>query len=183
MSRLAKKPILIPAGISIEEKEKIVHITGERGTLRVPVLPYVTIVIKDGALFVESHVHHMQARANIGTMAALLKNALRGAKEGFSKSLEVEGIGFRAALEGDILVLNVGFSHQVKFHPPAGVKISVEKNAITVGGIDKQLVGEVAAQIRRIKKPEPNKGKGIHYKGEVIRRKAGKKVAGAGAGK
>ena len=96
--------------------------------------------------------------------------------------LDIEGIGFRATIEGATLVLNVGFTHPVKFQPPAGVKVSVEKNAIKISGIDKNLVGEIASQIRRIKPPEPYQGKGIRYRGEVVRRKAGKKVAGTGAG-
>ena len=118
-------------------------------------------------------------------MRALAQNAILGVNGGFTKELEIQGIGYRAVAEGANLVLSIGFSHPVKFTPPAGIKVIVEKNFIKVSGVDKNLVGEVAAKIRALKKPEPYKGKGIRYKGEVVKIKAGKKAvstAGAGAG-
>jgi len=183
MSKLAKKPIPIPPEVKIEIKGDEIHISGKAGVLSLPLLSYLDLkVSSEGSISVTAHANHKQARANLGTMASLLTNAIEGVTKGFSKSLEVEGIGFRASLEGTTLVLTVGFSHPVRFQAPPGVKLTIEKNVITVSGVDKQLVGEVAAQIRRIKKPEPYKGKGIHYSGEIIRRKAGKKVAGSTAG-
>jgi len=182
MSKLAKKPIPIPEGVKAELKGEHLEFTGKAGSFGLAMLPYVKAEIRERGLVLTKTADHKQARANWGTMAALTKNALRGVSEGFTKSLEIEGIGFKAGKEAETLVLNVGFTHQVKFQPPSGIKITVEKNVIKVSGVDKSLVGEVAAQIRKIKKPEPYKGKGIHYVGEVIRRKAGKKVAGTGTG-
>ncbi len=111
-------------------------------------------------------------------MRSLAANAIGGLTKDFEKVLELEGIGYRAVLEGTTLILNIGFSHQIKFSPPTGIKISVEKNTIKVSGISKSLVGETAAKIKHFRKAEPYKGKGIRYKGEIIRRKSGKKVAG-----
>lgn len=181
MSRLTKKNIPIPPGVNIEIKEEKVIVRGPKGELHIDFLPFTSIVFPDkDSVKVECLRDNKQGRANSGTMFALLRNAILGVKEGFSKRLVVNGIGYRVALEGKILVLNVGFSHPVKFDPPPGVEIEIEKNnIIKVSGIDKQLVGQVAAQIRSIKKPEPYKGKGIFYEGETIRRKAGKKAVAA----
>lgn len=159
----------------------VFEVKGKLGALQLKLLNFVTAEMKDKEIQLNITDNEKQARANWGTMGSLLQNAIKGVSEGFSKVLEIEGVGFRASMEGNNLVLNVGFSHPVKFSPPEGIKLVVEKNTISVSGIDKALVGETAAQIRRIKKPEPYKGKGIRYQGEVIRRKAGKKVAGAGA--
>lgn len=180
MSKLGKKPIPITEGVKAELKDGKLEFTGKQGVMSVPVLQYVKIEIKDGAVAVSAEAGHVQARANWGTMASLIRNAILGVSEGFSKNLEIDGIGFKAGLDGQTLVLSVGFTHPVKFVPPASIKVVVEKNIIKVSGVDKNLVGQVAAHIRKIKKPEPYKGKGIHYVGEVIRRKAGKKVAGTG---
>ncbi len=182
MSKIARKPIQIPGGVAVSSKEGTLDIKGPKGALIVRVLNFTDVKIAEKEISVLSKSGGVQARANLGTMVALLKNALIGVSVGFIKRLEIEGIGFRASMEGKILVLNVGFTHQVKFEPSEGVSISVEKNVIVVTGIDKYLVGQTAALIRKIKKPEPYKGKGIHYAGEVIRRKAGKKVAGTGTG-
>lgn len=180
MSKLARKPIPIPDGVQAEIKDRSISVSGKEGTIALPILEYVNAEATQGGVVVKSEANHKQARANLGTMASLIRNALQGVKGGFNKSLEIEGIGFKAAMEGSKLVLNVGFTHPIKFEPPAGIKISVEKNIIKVSGADRALVGQTAAQIRKIKKPEPYKGKGIHYVGEVIRRKEGKKVAGTG---
>ena len=165
--------------------EDALEFKGKEGSLRLPILPYVKVELKTeergNEILIYSKEDVKQARANWGTMAALTKNAIKGVAEGFSKNLEIEGIGFKASLEGNRLVLNVGFTHPVKFESPAGIKIVVEKNQIKIFGIDRFLVGETAANIRKIKKPEPYKGKGIRYQGEVVRRKQGKKVAGVGA--
>ena len=169
-------PEEVTAAIVGAGSKAAVDVTGKQGSIKVSVLPYVVVAIQDGQIMVSAKQTMKQARANWGTMAALIKNALQGAKEGFKKNLEFEGVGFRAALEGSNLKLNIGFSHPVIYTPPTGVKVSVEKNVISIFGIDRALVGQVAAEIRKLKKPEPYKGTGIRYQGEVIRRKAGKKA-------
>lgn len=181
MSKLAKKPIVIPQGVEAKMADGVLEFSGKEGKLSIKALPYVAIEIKDGQITLKSESSIKQGRANIGTLAALIKNSLAGVNAGFTKVLEMDGIGFKAAMEGANLSLSVGFSHPVKYIAPAGIKIVVEKNVIKVSGADKALVGLAAAQIRKVHPPEPYKGKGIHYQGEVIRRKAGKKVAGATA--
>ncbi len=180
MSKLARKPIPIPAGVTAALDGSFVRVAGPKGTITLPILTHVGVAVGAADVKLKSTGVGVQARANLGTMASLLKNAFAGVAQGFTKTLEIEGIGFKAALEGDKLTLNVGLTHPVKFSPPAGVAVSVVKNLIQVTGADKAAVGQAAAAIRSIKKPEPYKGKGIHYLGEVIRRKAGKKVAGVG---
>ncbi|MBI5079101.1 50S ribosomal protein L6 [Candidatus Wolfebacteria bacterium] len=180
MSKIGKKSINILEGVSVEIKDGDLEIKGKRGALRVKILKYVKPEIKNGNLSFSIESDSKQAMANWGTIRSLAYNAVLGVSQGFEKILEIEGVGYRAAMEGNDLVLSVGFSHPVKFKPPEGIKISVEKNTIKVNGIDKALVGKAASEIRAVKKPEPYKGKGIRYKGEVIRRKSGKKVAGAG---
>ncbi len=181
MSKIAKKPIVLTAGIKLEMKDNLLKFSGKEGNLDLPILDFINVEIKDNAIILTPLKEHKQARANWGTMAALIRNAIEGVSTGFTRTLEIEGIGFKAAMEGVNLTLNVGFTHPVKYQTPAGVKISIEKNIIKVFGINKNLVGQVAAQIRKIRKPEPYKGKGIHYTGEVVRRKVGKKVAGVGS--
>lgn len=173
---------MIPTDVEIKVLPQTVEVKGKNGALTLNLLPYISVIVKDNTVTIASTADHKQARANSGTMTALIKNALKGVAEDFLKVLEIEGIGFRANLEGGNLVLSLGFSHPVKYVPPAGVKIVVEKGAVKVSGPNRQLVGQVAAEIRKLKKPEPYKGTGIHYQGEVIRRKAGKKVAGATGG-
>jgi len=180
MSKIGKKPIVIPEGVKVEMKDNFIILDGKQGTLTLPILNYVDIENKGNALNLSLKSNNRQARANWGTMASLIRNAIQGVCQGYTKNLRIEGVGYKANMEGDILVLNVGFSHTVKFKTPDGIKISVEKNIIRVEGIDKNLVGQTAAGIRKIKKPEPYKGKGIRYENEVVRRKVGKKVAGAG---
>lgn len=182
MSKLARKPIPVPAGVTVAREDAIVRVRGPKGELLVPVLPYVDASVTPEGIVIAKKNDDRQARANCGTMAALLRNALRGAHEFFTRVLEIEGIGFKAAIEGNTLKLNVGFTHPVVFQIPEGLQMSVEKNLIRISGNDRQKVGEAAATIRRIKPPEPYKGKGIRYQGEQIRRKAGKKVAGSGTG-
>ena len=179
MSKIAKKPIKIPTGVEVKRDGNVLNIKGKEGVLSLGVLEFVNVEIKDGEMTFTSLAKHKQARANWGTMAALTKNALFGVDKGFAKNLEFEGIGFRASMEGVNLVLTVGFTHPVKITPSPGIKISVEKNVIKITGADKASVGQMAAKIRKVKPPEPYLGKGIRYQGEVIRRKAGKKAAGA----
>lgn len=181
MSKIGKKPIVIPEGVEVQPKDGLLSFKGKEGSLELRILPFTKIEIKENQISVSLTHKNKQSRANWGTMASLIKNALAGVKEGFSKKLQLEGIGYRVNMEGKNLVLTVGFSHPIKYEPSAGIKVVVEKNIISISGVDKALVGEVAAQIRRIKKPEPYQGKGIRYVGEVVRRKAGKKAATAGA--
>ncbi len=180
MSKIGKKIIEIPQGVEIKQADGMLEFKGKGGTLSVAILPHITIKIEGTTLACDIGTSDdLQAKANWGTMRAIAQNAIIGVTEGFKKILEIPGVGFRANMEGQDLVLNVGFSHPVRFTTPVGAKITAEKNVITVSGVDKYLVGETAAKIRSIRKPEPYKGTGIKYKDEVIRRKAGKKVAGA----
>ncbi len=182
MSKIGSKPIAIPEGVTVELANGVFTVKGKLATLKVNELPYVKTEIKDGAINLTISATKSQARANWGTLGANLKNAIKGVTEGFIKSLEIQGIGFKAAMEGNNLSLNVGYSHPVKYTTPEGIKIVVEKAFVRISGSDKYLVGQTAAEIRKIKKPEPYQGKGIRYVGEQVRRKAGKKVAGATGG-
>lgn len=179
MSKIGKKPIVLPEGVTAKVDAQAVVITGKGGSVTVPVLPFVTPKLEGSTITLTIESETKQARANWGTLGANVANAVVGVTQGFEKRLDVQGIGFKAAMEGQNLVLNVGFSHPVKFQTPAGIKIVLEKSNIIISGIDRQLVGQTAAQIRKIKKPEPYLGKGIRYVGEQVRRKEGKKVAGA----
>jgi len=167
MSKLAKKLIPIPQGVTMEKNVDALQIKGPKGALSLSLLPYIEVSIEENGIRVSFTTDEKQARANCGTMWALIRNAF-----------EIEGVGYRVSMEGKALVLNIGYSHPVRFESPEGVEIKTEKNVMRVSGIDKGLVGRVAAQIRAMKKPEPYKGKGIRYQGEIIRRKAGKRVAG-----
>jgi large subunit ribosomal protein L6 len=185
MSKIGKKPVTIPAGVTVEEKAGFVMVKGKGGELKFPVLPYCAIVMHDEAGVKEARVSIIsadrQAQANWGTMAALIRNAVLGVNAGYEKKLQLEGIGYRAAVEGKSIVLALGFSHPVNFPLPEGITAVVAKNILTISGINKEIVGKVAADIRKLKKPEPYQGKGIRYVGEFVRRKAGKKAAAAGA--
>jgi len=177
MSRLAKKPIQIPEGVTVERKDGFLNFKGPKGEKSVGEMQHVDVDIVDKNINVKTSKEFKQARANLGTMTSHIKNAISGVTLGFSKILELEGVGYRAAIEGKTLVMSLGFSHPIRLESPKGITIIVEKNQITVSGVDKQAVGQIAAEIRSFRKPEPYKGKGIHYKGEVIRRKSGKKAA------
>ncbi len=184
MSRIGKKNIIIPAGVTIDigsldatRAGRIVVVRGPKGTTNVFVPEGIEIAV-EGNEIVCSLAPHAATASNLwGLGRSLLAGAVVGVTAGFVKRLEIEGIGYRAALEGTTLSLSLGFSHPIKVEPPAGITFTLEKNAILVSGTDKQLVGQVAASIRDFKKPEPYKGKGIRYAGEVVRRKAGKKAA------
>ncbi len=176
MSRLAKKPIPVPAGVTVAEDNGVVRVKGPKGSLDVNILSELKLDIGGSEIKVTPASNEKLGRMNAGTMWSLVKNAIEGVTQGYSKILEIEGVGYRAAMEGTTLVLSLGFVNPVKVVPPEGIAISVEKNVITVSGISKELVGRIAAEIRSHKKPEPYKGKGIHYRGEVIRRKVGKKA-------
>ncbi|MCL4406451.1 MAG: 50S ribosomal protein L6 [Patescibacteria group bacterium] len=181
MSKIGKQPIKIIEGVKVSLKDGVLKFSGTNADLEVKLLPGVEAEIKENEVSFKPQDDSDQTKANWGTMRALSANAMSGAAKDFVKSLKIEGIGFKAAVEGTNLVLNLGFSHPIKLTLPQGVKASVEKNIITVSGADKFMVGQIAAKIRSFKKPEPYLGKGIMYTDEVVRRKAGKKVAGATA--
>ena len=180
MSRLIKKPITIPAGVTIAEHGGVVTVKGPKGELAIKVPQGAAVTIDAQQAQVGGAGTAPKTTAGQGTLWALLANAIEGVTNGFTKVLEIEGVGYGAATEGKDLVLRLGYALPVRRPIPANVTITVDKNAITVSGIDKNAVGQAAADIRALKKPEPYKGKGIHYRGEVIRRKVGKK-AGTGA--
>jgi large subunit ribosomal protein L6 len=169
-------PIPVPAGVKVRQEGNTVTIEGPRGTLAREFHPNMRITLEDGTLTVSRPDDSRQNRALHGMTRALLANMVTGVTAGFQKRLEINGVGYRAEQQGEGAVLQIGFSHPVPITPPPGIRIVVERagNSLVVEGNDKELVGEVAAKIRAVRKPEPYKGKGIAYAGEVIRRKAGK---------
>jgi large subunit ribosomal protein L6 len=175
MSRLIKKPIAITGGATLVQNGDVLTIKGPKGELTIA-LPSGVEVKTEGTNFWVSTTPETKTTALQGTVWALAKNAVEGVTTGFTKVLDIEGVGYRAVLEGKELVLFLGYALPVRVPVPENVVIAVDKNAITVTGIDKDAVGQAAAEIRALKKPEPYKGKGIHYRGEVIRRKVGKKA-------
>ena len=176
MSRIGIKPIPVPSDVNVVIGENnAIKVKGPRGELSSSFTPRVTIVQEDGQLRVERSSEAREVRALHGLTRSLLNNMVVGVKDGYTKNLEIQGVGYRAALDGKTLVLNVGFSHQVRMTPAEGITYAVEgTNRIAVSGINKQVVGEEAAKIRGVRPPEPYKGKGIRYAGEAVRRKAGK---------
>ena len=176
MSRIGLQPISIPDGVEVNIDGTSVHVKGPKGELKQGFRPEISIKEDDGSLLLSRESDEPQVRALHGLTRALLNNMVVGTSEGFEKNLEIHGVGYRAELQGSTLILSVGFSHKVEVHPPDGIQFEVDTRAgtIKVTGIDKQLVGQVAADIRLVRKPEPYKGKGIRYKGEYVRRKAGK---------
>lgn len=180
MSRLAKKPIIIPNEVSVSREGSFWIFKGPKGELKKTFSGHVSIAEQNGGFSVSLKTGAPRsAYAILGTTAAIFKNCILGVKEGFEKKLEIEGIGYKVQLDGKDLVLSLGFTHPVRVAAPDGISFKVEKNTILVSGSDKEKVGMVAADIRSQKPPEPYKGKGIHYFGEVIRRKAGKKAVAA----
>ncbi len=174
MSRIGKLPIQIPSGVTITVDSDVITVKGAKGELTVPHLSDVTVSVDDGVATVVRKDDEKIAKAQHGLQRALLANAVQGVTAGFEKRLEVNGVGFRVAATGTDLTMSLGFSHEVKYKAPAGISVTNDKMVIIVSGIDKQQVGQVAADIRSFKKPEPYKGKGIKYADEQILRKAGK---------
>ena len=174
MSRIGKLPIEVPAGVTITVDSSVITVKGPKGELTVPHLSDVTVTLEGTQAIVTRKDDERIAKAQHGLQRALLNNAVVGVTKGFEKKLEVNGVGFRVNGGGQAIDMTLGFSHPVKYEAPAGVTLTVNKMEITVNGIDKQQVGQVAAEIRSLKKPEPYKGKGIKYADEVILRKAGK---------
>ncbi|PIR66639.1 MAG: 50S ribosomal protein L6 [Parcubacteria group bacterium CG10_big_fil_rev_8_21_14_0_10_36_14] len=185
MSRIGKKPIIIPGGVEVNIEGREVKVKGPKGALSLVLHDHAKAEIKEegNEKFIQVSVINplnKADRAIWGLSAKLIYNMVCGITEGFKKELEVNGVGYKVALQGNTIKLEVGYSHPVEFALPEGISAEVQKNVITILGIDKQLVGEMAAQIRKIRKPEPYKGKGIKYSDEVIRRKAGKAAKSAG---
>ena len=176
MSRIGTKPIALPPGVTANITPGGVTIAGPKGSLSFKLHPEVSVGQGGQALVVKPARASRKAAALWGTTRAVLARMVEGVARGFEKKLELEGVGYRVTLDGATLVLAVGFSHPVRVNPPPGIAFAVEKNAITIAGIDPVLVGDVAARIRAIRPPEPYKGKGIRYAGEIIRRKVGKKA-------
>lgn len=174
MSRVGKSPITVPSGVNVTIEPSLVTVEGAKGKLSQSTLAGVTVAQADRILTVTRDNDEPTNRARHGLTRALINNMVVGVTSGFSKKLVVTGVGFRVALADSDLKLQLGFSHEVVYHIPQGIAASVEQNTITISGIDKQQVGQVAAEIRALKKPEPYKGKGITYEGERIIRKSGK---------
>lgn len=179
MSRIGKKPILIPEGVEVKIEDNEVTVKGPKGELQREIRPEIRLEIKEGKILFIPQKKTKETKAFWGLTRALVFNMIKGATEGYEKKLQLEGVGYKANLEEEDLVLQVGFSHPIKIKKPEDVSFSVEKNIITVSGINKEQVSQIAAKIRKVRPPEPYKGKGIRYVGEEVRRKAGKKVVGA----
>lgn len=169
---------MLPEGVSTDISGGSIVVKGPKGELSWQVPAGISIAKENGELKIEMNSNGKRANSSAlwGTARSVVANMVAGVKEGYEKKLEIEGIGFKAQAQGNKLVLSVGFSHPVEMEMPPGISFKVEKNMITVSGLDKVQVGEVAANIRKVKKPEPYKGKGIRYLGEIVRRKAGKKA-------
>ncbi len=176
MSRIGKRIITIPAGVEVTENEGIVTVKGPKGELKQPLLKDITMKVDETGITLDRK--NENAKAMHGTMNALINNMIIGVTKGYEKALEIIGVGYRFNVQGKKLVINAGYSHPVNMEIPEGITVEATSNTeITVKGIDKVLVGEFAANIRKVRKPEPYKGKGIRYKDEHIRRKEGKKAA------
>lgn len=178
MSRIDKNPIFITDKAEIKVDGREVSVKGPLGELRARINPEVKVIVEDGKVAI-GRAHEKTSDALRGLTRALVANMFEGVTKGFVKNLELEGVGYKVALSGSKLVFQLGFSHPVEFEADPGISFAVVKNVITVSGMDKALVGQTAANIRKLKKPEPYKGKGIRYQGEVIRRKEGKKAGSA----
>ena len=176
MSRIGKKPVELPSGVSATVSGQTVEVKGPKGTRSFTATDDVTLTIEEGAVKVSPRGTSKRARQQWGMARSMVENLVVGVSTGFKKELEIQGVGYRAAMNGTNLKLSLGYSHEVNFEVPAGVTVSAPKQTeIIVEGIDQQLVGQVAANIREWRKPEPYKGKGIRYKGEFVFRKEGKK--------
>lgn len=182
MSRLGRKPLQIPEKVKAEFKEHVLEVTGPLGKMAQPVDSRLGIKIDKGQVLVESLGETREHNMLHGLIRGLIKNALFGVSQGYKKDLEIQGLGFKAAVEGKSIILQLGYSHPINFPIPEGIKVGIEKQTqISISGVDKSLVGETAARIRGLKPPEPYKGTGVRYVGEHIIKKVGKAAAGAAA--
>ena len=181
MSRIGKKPIEIKPGVEIGISKGIIQVKGPKGSLSMKLVSEIDVLIEEKEIKVNpKDINDNKSKALWGLIRTLIANMIDGVTKGFEKKMEINGVGFKARVEGKDLILDVGFSHPVKITAPENISFLVEKNVITVSGIDKELVGQISASIRKIRPPEPYKGKGIKYSTEIIRKKLGKKAAGAG---
>ncbi len=176
MSKIGKQPVAIPAGVEVKIDGNLVMVKGPKGELKEEVKSVIKVEKKDKQVIFTPDKETKKTSALWGLSRMLVANMIEGVTKGFEKKLELEGVGFKAVPQRKDLILSLGFSHPVEFKNVAGIEFKVEKNTITISGIDKKLVGQVAADMRELRPPEPYKGKGIHYEGEVIKRKAGKKA-------
>lgn len=176
MSRIGKKTIIIPIQVEVKIGQHQLEIKGPKGELVQSIPPQLKLVLQGSVIEIKPEGKSKNISALWGLFRSLIFNMVKGVTEGFEKKLEIEGVGYRAAVQGNKLVLSIGLSHPVEIEAPANIEFKVEKNTITVSGIDKQVVGQIAAKIRDQRRPEPYKGKGIHYLGEIIRRKSGKRA-------
>jgi len=175
MSRIGKKPVALPKGVKVTIHGAEAVVEGVKGQLSCPIMKGITLDVQADSILLARANDEAQNRAFHGLTRALLQNAVTGVAEGWKKELDIVGVGYKAAMDGAKLRLDLGYSHPILYQAPEGITITVEKNThVVVIGIDRQLVGQVAADIRKFRKPEPYKGKGVQYTGEVIRRKAGK---------
>ncbi len=178
MSRIGRAPVTVPSGVNVDIKKTEVVVKGSKGQLTVPVSPRLTVKQEDGEIHVERPTDNRNDRAQHGLARSLINNAIVGVTEGFTRNLQIQGVGYRCAMKGQNLELALGFSHPVVITPPEGITIAApEATRITVSGIDKQLVGQVAANIREVRPPDSYHGKGVRYEGEQVRLKAGKAAA------
>ncbi len=175
MSRIGKKPIALPAGVTVEVKDGWVSVSGQKGSLKRPMLQGVELDMADNIVTLRRTSDDKKARSYHGLMRTLVANMVQGVSAGFEKKLEIVGIGYRSELKGNSLALFLGYSHPIDFPLPPGISAEIEKQTlVTLKGVDKELVGQTAAKIRDLRKPDPYKGKGVKYAGEVLRKKAGK---------
>ncbi|MGH7195175.1 MAG: 50S ribosomal protein L6 [Candidatus Saccharimonadales bacterium] len=174
MSRIGKLPIVIPSGVTVTVDDSEITVAGSKGTLKTPLLAGLKFAQADGQFIITRINDEAANRARHGLMRTLVYNMVQGVSQGYSKKLEIVGVGFRVAASGNGLKLNLGFSHEINYTLAEGITAAVEQNTLTISGIDKQKVGQAAAEIRSLKKPEPYKGKGIQYAGERVLRKSGK---------
>lgn len=174
MSRIGRSPVIVPENVTVSIDSEFIKVVGPKGELSQFTMPGIKIAQNDNILQISRTSDEQIHRSKHGLMRSLLANMVTGVTTGFNKKLELQGVGYKVALQGDSLKLNLGFSHVVTYHIPSDIKITVEQNTITISGISKQRVGQIAAEIRSLKKPEPYKGKGIRYSGERIIRKSGK---------
>lgn len=179
MSRIGKLPIVLPGGVDVSISDNVILVKGPKGELNLPLQNSMDVSINDNTITVKPKKQNGSHGNLFGLTRTLIYNMIHGVSEGYDKSLEMKGVGYRAEVENNCLILHLGFSHPVNFDIPSGINIEVKKNIIKIEGFDKQLIGETAARIRRLRPPEPYKGKGIRYVGEVVRRKAGKAAKAA----
>jgi len=174
MSRIGKLPIKLPESAKVEVRGTKVVVEGPKGVLTEEIQPSIAVSVIDDQIIVKKNIENEDSAKYFGLTRTLVDNMVKGVTEGFKKELEINGIGYRASVSGDILTLSLGYSHPIEYKAPENIKIAVEKNIVIVSGADKQKVGQVAAEIRSFRQPEPYKGKGVRYAGEVVRRKSGK---------